>query len=324
MAQAYLNMYNQNSPFGNVSYTPTGETMTVGTGANRRVIPRYNQNVSLDPSQQRQLDLRNQMGEGALGVGNQMIGNIGEQIQTPFNPTGLPDLTQDYSQDRQRIEDSLYGRQAARLDDRFGRQQSGLETQLTNQGLERGSEAWTNAMKDFNYGRNDAYQGAAANAIAMGGQEQANLDNMARGARQQGFQEQSYMRSLPTNELATLLGFTSGVQAPQFSAPPQTGVANTTIQPRQQGPDVLGQLIGAGGQLGSSYLMAAALSDRRAKEDIKQVGTLENGLPVYIFRYKGDPKVQMGLMAQDVEKVNPHAVIDVNGIKHVNYKEAVQ
>jgi hypothetical protein len=233
IAQSYLNMYNQQSPFGNVTYTPTGEHMTVGTGNNKRNIDRYSQTVTLDPSQQRQLDLRNQMGEGALGVGNQMIGNIGEQIQKPFKPEGLPDLTQDYSSDRQRIEDSLYGRQASRLDDQFGRSEDQMRTRLANQGIEQGTEAFTNAMKDFNYGKNDAYQGAMSNAIAMGGQEQANLDSMARGARQQGFQEQSYERSLPTNELATLLGFSPNVQAPQFTTPPQTGVQNTTLQAQQ-------------------------------------------------------------------------------------------
>lgn len=63
----------------------------------------------------------------------------------------------------------------------------------------------------------------------------------------------------------------------------------------------------------------AMMSDRRMKEDIKQVGTLDNGLPVYTFRYKGDSTVQMGVMAQDVEQVNPDAVTEIDGIKHVYY-----
>jgi hypothetical protein len=320
MTQQFMNMVDQSSPFGNVQYTPTGETMTVGTGKNIRTVPRYSQTVSLDPSQQRQLDARNEMNEGVLGVGNQMVDNIGQQIQTPFNPQGLPGLTQDYSGDRQRIEDSIYGRQATRLDDRFGRQEQQLKTELMNRGLREGTEAWTNAMKDFNYGRNDAYQGASAQAIGMGGEEQARLDAMARGARQQGFTEESYKRSLPTNELAALLGFNSGVQAPQFSAPPQTGVANTTLQ-QKPGTDysTTNSLIGGG-----ASILAAMLSDARMKEDIVHVGNLYNGLPVYLFRYKGGDKFQIGLMAQDVERVNPAAVIEHEGIKYVNYMEAVQ
>jgi hypothetical protein len=64
---------------------------------------------------------------------------------------------------------------------------------------------------------------------------------------------------------------------------------------------------------------AAAASDRRVKEDIKQVGTLDNGLPVYTFRYKGGSVTHMGVMAQDVEQVNPDAVTEIDGIKHVYY-----
>ena len=66
------------------------------------------------------------------------------------------------------------------------------------------------------------------------------------------------------------------------------------------------------------------MSDRRVKRDIKQVGALDNGLPVYLFRYLGNPAHQIGLMAQDVEKVKPEAVSETSsGIKTVNYKMAV-
>lgn len=77
-------------------------------------------------------------------------------------------------------------------------------------------------------------------------------------------------------------------------------------------------LLGAGATGLGAY---AALSDRRMKEDINQVGTLDSGLPVYTFRYKGQPTVHMGVMAQDVEKVNPDAVVEIDGIKHVYYGE---
>lgn len=60
-------------------------------------------------------------------------------------------------------------------------------------------------------------------------------------------------------------------------------------------------------------------SDRRVKKDIDKVGNLDNGLPVYQFKYKGTDRLEMGVMAQDVEIVNPDAVIEINGIKHVDY-----
>jgi hypothetical protein len=46
---------------------------------------------------------------------------------------------------------------------------------------------------------------------------------------------------------------------------------------------------------------------------------MDNGLPLYTYRYKGKPDLHMGVMAQDVEKVKPEAVVEINGIKHVNY-----
>lgn len=67
------------------------------------------------------------------------------------------------------------------------------------------------------------------------------------------------------------------------------------------------------------------LSDRRLKEDIKPVGRLENGLTVYSYRMKGEQKFQVGLMSDEVEKINPDAVsTNEEGFKMVNYGKAVQ
>ena len=65
-------------------------------------------------------------------------------------------------------------------------------------------------------------------------------------------------------------------------------------------------------------------SDMRLKEDIARVGTLFDGTPVYGFRYKGAPAYHIGLMAQDVEKTTPHAVIEINGYKAVDYRAATE
>lgn len=64
------------------------------------------------------------------------------------------------------------------------------------------------------------------------------------------------------------------------------------------------------------------LSDERTKTDIEKVGVNEaTGIPIYDYRYKGDPKNSpkiRGPMAQDVEAVFPEHVIEVNGIKAVD------
>lgn len=71
---------------------------------------------------------------------------------------------------------------------------------------------------------------------------------------------------------------------------------------------------GAGAALGGFFM-----SDRRLKTDIEKVGKTNAGLPIYTYKYKGDNKTQMGVMAQDVEKKTPKAVKEVGGFKAVNY-----
>lgn len=68
------------------------------------------------------------------------------------------------------------------------------------------------------------------------------------------------------------------------------------------------------------------LSDRRMKTDIEQVGQAPNGLPVYSYRYrdKPDAPAEYGFMAQDVEKVMPEAVEEIDGVKYVDYVKALQ
>jgi len=82
--------------------------------------------------------------------------------------------------------------------------------------------------------------------------------------------------------------------------------------------------IATGSQEAGGQLLGYAASDINVKENISQVGILDNGLPVYLFNYKGNNTPQIGLMAQDVEKVNKDAVKEIDGIKHVYYTKAVK
>jgi hypothetical protein len=49
-------------------------------------------------------------------------------------------------------------------------------------------------------------------------------------------------------------------------------------------------------------------SDLRLKQDIELIGRLGSGLGIYRFRYRSDPQVYVGVMAQDVQMVRPDAV----------------
>jgi hypothetical protein len=79
--------------------------------------------------------------------------------------------------------------------------------------------------------------------------------------------------------------------------------------------EIVGSVVGAGGRY-------AATSDVRLKTDIKLKGIdLTTNLPIYEFAYKAAPTLRYrGVMAQDVEKVYPQAVVeDVDGYKRVRY-----
>jgi hypothetical protein len=68
---------------------------------------------------------------------------------------------------------------------------------------------------------------------------------------------------------------------------------------------IIGGLAGGG---------AGYLSDERTKTDIKPLGKVTSllDLPAYEYRYKGEKKKRKGVMAQDVQKVLPEAVTEVD------------
>lgn len=80
---------------------------------------------------------------------------------------------------------------------------------------------------------------------------------------------------------------------------------------------------GTGTSKSSSSGFSFGLSDERAKEGIEKIGDMEDGTPIYRWRYKGDPTWQVGPMAQDIEKKYPAAVrTGEDGLKYVNLKAA--
>jgi hypothetical protein len=71
---------------------------------------------------------------------------------------------------------------------------------------------------------------------------------------------------------------------------------------------------------GGSSSSSGTPSDRRLKNGIKQSATLPSGIRLYRFRYRGSETEYMGVLAQQVSKIAPHAVTSGrDGFLQVDY-----
>ncbi len=152
--------------------------------------------IELSPVGQQLLDYQNQ---AALGLGQQTtnaLGRVNESLAQPFDYGSVQD-----------VNNASYAAQTARLDPQWAQNQQGIESQLVNQGLRPGTEAYDNAMRTFSQGKNDAYSQARLNAIST---------------MPQTYQMASALRNQPLNEL-NALRTGSQVTNPTFTNAPQQG-----------------------------------------------------------------------------------------------------
>jgi len=89
---------------------------------------------------------------------------------------------------------------------------------------------------------------------------------------------------------------------------------NPVVDPGQ--PDQSGQIIGS---ILTAMMMAATSSDIRLKKNVTKIGTYK-GLDVIEFEYLWGNEKNIGLIAQQVQKVKPEAVGKFpNGYLYINY-----
>jgi hypothetical protein len=286
ITQARLNNVNQVTPYGNLTYQQTG-TAEDGT-------PQFTATTSFSPSQQQLFDINQDssirlgnLGRDAIDRAGGILGRDVDFSGAPAQTTqigvqGLRDFSgpvsfgqiqtsvgpDDFSADRQRVEDALFQRLSPQLSQR----RAELEQQLINQGVTPGSgEAWNRGIDDYNRQENDLrlatvaragdeqsrlfgmalQRGQFANAAQAQGYSQA-ADNASRSdaqrqqefanqfnlgqinanlgnqGRQQFIQEEMLKRQTPLNEISALLSGTQ-VQSPQFVNTPGTQVSPTDV-----------------------------------------------------------------------------------------------
>ena len=314
IAQARLNQVNEITPFGNATYSQTGENFTVKDAEGKDItVPMFQRQVTLSPQEQQIYDLQNALTNQGYTIGGQQIGRIGEVLGQDLDFSGLPQAPQADEAARQQVQDALYGRYTSELDPRFAREQRALETQLINQGFARGSEGYTSALEDFNRSKNSAYDTALTSAIGGGGAEQSRLFGLQGSARERALQEMFAERNQPINELAALLGTSGGVNVPQFSGVPQTNVGQTDItgptyasynadmanynQQQAQNNSLMGSLFGLGGSaLGAWLSDPDEKTDKRPVSDEAVLRKVQH-MPNSSWRYKGDNQRRIGPMA---------------------------
>ena len=81
-----------------------------------------------------------------------------------------------------------------------------------------------------------------------------------------------------------------------------------------------GGMFGGGGAASAAPMLPAMASDVRLKENIHYTDEItKDGIPVAEFNFKGYQGRFRGVIAQDVEKKRPDAVVEISGYKHVYY-----
>ena len=300
IANNTMGMVNQYTPDGSLTYETTGtQSYTDPYTGQTYDLPQYSATTQLSPEQQAIQEQNRAAQLNLASVANE---------RSDFLQNYLPGTEAVTDQ----IDNKLYDMGAQRLDPRFQQQESDLRSRLAQQGITPGSEAFNREMTNMSQGRNDAY-----NQLALSGRGQALAEV-----------------NQPINQITALLSGSqvsnpnvNMAQPAQIATTDNAGLINANYNQRYQGvadanankSALLGGLFDAAGAVGSAGITA---SDARLKSDIVRTGEI-NGLGVYEYRYLGSARPQVGLMAQEVIKTKPHAVIIRDGFAEVNYAEAL-
>lgn len=239
--------------------TPLG-TSTYSIDTSDPNNPKSSQNITLSPAEQAIFDQNNQNVTQQGQVANTALQGVQTQANQPYNLMGnIPQTLSggDQQADLQKAQDSLYHQQTQYLDPQFQQSQVQLESQLVNQGIPRGSQAWNTAMQNESLNKQKAYQSARDSATSGGAAYQAQLSNtgLANQAQQAQLYTQQYNQ--PLSFYANLM---SGTQPtlPQFAGANQSSAAPTNVLGAYQ-QQYQGQLNNYNAKVGSQNSQMSSL-----------------------------------------------------------------
>lgn len=235
-AAAAANRVNQNTPFGNLTYS---HDTSQGDGG-------WTATQTLGPAQQQLLDQQNKTSLGLSGLAGRGLGYVDQALSHNITAADLPENMVNPGQTGQ---DALMARFQPQID----QSHKSLEAQLANQGVMQGSEAYKNAMRTQNESENDLRSQAALNGI-----------NVGQNAQNQQFQLKSQIQNQPLNMLnAVRTG--SQVTNPSF--------VNSAQQGQTQGADMLGATTANGQRSQGLYNSQVATTNANNSATYAALGT---------------------------------------------------
>lgn len=255
---------------------------------------------------------------------------------TDYNPYNTPGFSDAINTLKSDITSGINGQFAA-----AGRDFSGANQQALGRGLTQGiapviAQQYNQNVANQQGAAGNLYNASNSNAGLLSGLQQQFLANQGAGIGASGsaldaannganavLSAEQIRRNTPIQSLGLLanIGIPIAGLGSQSSGTSTTVNSPSTLQKIGQGVGIASSLFG-GGQSGVLPAAFKFISDRNAKDDIARVGWLNDGTPVYRFRYKGDQRFQIGLMAQDIEQRVPEAVGQIGPYLAVDYKLA--
>jgi hypothetical protein len=297
---------------------------------------------TLTPAAQAALDAQQQVQMGEAQLAQTGLKTAQGIMGTPFQYSGPKVQTSlDLSNvAKMPVNAGMTGQNAimARLQPQIEQQTKATAQTLANQGITPGSEAYNNAMREQQQGQNDLLSQAALQGIGLdmsanqqGYGQAVGAGEFGNTAANQYLSQQLGLYNQPLNQITALMSG-SQIQAPQFqqyTGGGQIGAAPVAQAATNQGNydtaaynakmSALGGLYqGIGNIAGQGLSAGITKSDIRLKSNIVKVGDHPKGFGIY--EYDIDGHRERGVMAQEVEKIIPEAVLEhPDGYKMVNY-----
>ncbi|PXW28259.1 tail fiber domain-containing protein [Paraburkholderia caballeronis] len=318
-----LNLNNYSNPFGSQTTTQTGTDPNTGA-------PIYNTSISASPQLSQALGAALSQAGNSTAINQQALAGI-QGLTQSIDPNAAQQAAQQGT-------NAMYQQQMAYLQPQQQQQTEMTQAQLANQGLTPGSEAYDNAMGNLTRSQTFANSQAMDSAISQGQQLGINQLNAQQGVLGQLGSLYGYeanLGQLPYSELGSLASLVPGYTGTASSSASPANIAQA-FQNQYQGQlnaynaDVASSNSTMNGLfgLGGAGILALSMSDRRLKTDVKRIGTADNGLPLYRFRYLWDAPGRaphVGVMADEVRSIRPGAVMRLpNGYDAVNYDAALE